>query len=373
MNSKINFSAFLILISLVGCNSDEQSIASTTKSDTDSYEYQVPEQTQDGWQTTSLSEVNIDQQLIEEMMLWIKKGTYGNIDSIVIAKDGYLVHEGYFNGSNVNKLNDLRSVSKSIISTMIGIAVDSGFIASVDDKVMSLFPEYDLLDNWHQRKNDISIRHLLTMSSGLACNDNHEVSPGREGLMFQSDDWLSFFLTLPSIREPGAEFAYCAGSVVGLAGILEKSTDMKGIDFANERLFQPLSITEFEWLKTNGDLLHPNGLFLNSRDMAKIGQVMSTGMWGDQLILSQNWIEQATSHQFTDLDLDSLGFLWWRYSNDFPSIDNDLFYAHGKGGKSIVVIPDLNTIIVIAAQNNSSQSLQINGQIINDFIFPALK
>lgn len=373
MNSKINFVAFMILVSLVGCNNEEQSITSTVQSDTYSYEYQVPVQSQDGWQTATLSEVSLDQELIERMMFWISEGIYGHIDSIVIVKDGYLVHEGYFNGSNTNKLNDLRSVSKSIISTIVGVAIDSGYIASVDDKVMALFPEYDLLDNWHERKGDISIRHLLTMSSGLACNDNHTVSPGREGLMFQSDDWLEHFLTLPSIREAGSEFAYCAGGVVGLAGVLEKSTHMKGIEFAEEALFKPLNITNYEWLKTNGDLLHPNGLFLNSRDMAKIGQIMSTGSWNDQMILSQNWIDQATSHQFLDADLDSLGFLWWRYSSDFPNIDNDLFYAHGKGGKTIVVIPELNTVIVIAAQNNSSNALQLNGQIMNDFIFPALK
>jgi CubicO group peptidase (beta-lactamase class C family) len=373
MINKISFIAFLIFISISGCNSDENSKTVITTPDEEVFEYEIPEQTQDGWQTATLSDVNIDQQKIEEMMLWIDKGIYGHIDSIVIVKDGYLVHEGYFNGSTKNKLNDLRSVSKSIISTIIGIAVDAGYIADVDDKVMPLFSEYDLQDNWLERKNDISVRHLLTMSSGLACNDNHEVSPGREAVMFESDDWLKHFLTLPSVREAGTEFAYCAGGVVGLAGVIEKSTHMKGIDFADETLFKPLNITNYKWLKTNGDLLHPNGLFLSSRDMAKIGQIMSTGTWNDQVILSNNWIEQATSHQFLDADLDSLGFLWWRYNDHFPSIDHDLFYAHGKGGKSIVVIPELNTVIVIAAQNNSSTALKLNGQIINDFIFPALK
>jgi CubicO group peptidase (beta-lactamase class C family) len=85
---------------------------------------------------------------------------------------------------------------------------------------MSLFPETDLLDNWQDRKNDISIRHLLTMSSGLACNDTHDVSQGREGMMSQSDDCLEFFLKLRSVIEAGTEFDYCAGSVVGLAEVL---------------------------------------------------------------------------------------------------------------------------------------------------------
>jgi len=361
------------LIFIVGCKSDEQPTTLTADLDANSYEYQVPEQNLDGWQTASLVDVNIDQQLIEEMMFWINEGIYGHIDSIIIAKDGYLVHEGYFGDSDLNKLNDLRSVSKSIISTIVGIAFDAGYISSVDEKVMHLFPEYDLHDNWHERKNDISIRHLLTMSSGLACNDNHTVSPGREPLMFQSDDWLEFFLSLPSVREAGSEFAYCAGGVVGLVGVIEKATNMKGIDFADENLFKPLGILNYEWLKTKGDLLHPNGLFLNSRDMAKIGQVMSTGTWNSQVILSQNWINQATSHQFLDADLDSLGFLWWLYSSNIPSIDNDLFFAHGKGGKSIIVIPELDTIIVITARNNASNALQLNGQIVRDFIFPALK
>ena len=373
MHSKIHIIVFLILMSVTGCKSDEQSISVRTEYAPELYEYNPPEQIKDGWQTAELSDVSIDQLLIEQMMFWVEEGIYGKIDSIIIAKDGYLVHEGYFNDSNREKLNDLRSVSKSIISTIIGIATDAGFIASVDDKVMPLFPEYDLFDNWDERKNDISIRHLLTMSSGLACNDTHAVSQGREGLMFQSDDWLEFFLKLPSVREAGSEFAYCAGNVVGLAGILEKSTNMKGIEFADERLFKPLDINHYEWLKTNGDLLHPNGLFLNSRDMAKIGQVMSTGTWNGNVILSQHWIKQATSHQFTDVDLDSLGFLWWRLSHQLPSIDNDLFYAFGKGGQSIVVIPDLNTVIIITAQNSSSKAFSLSGQIISDFIFPALK
>ena len=373
MSSKINFISFLILMSIAGCNSDDQSTTVSTIPDEGIFEYNIPEQTQDGWQTATVTDVNIDQKIIEEMMLWINKGTYGHIDSIVIAKDGYLVHEGYFNGADRNKLNDLRSVSKSIISTIVGIAIDAGYIASVDDKVMSLFPEYNLLDNWHERKSDISIRHLLTMSSGLACNDNNLVSPGREGIMFESDDWLEHFLTLPSVREAGSEFAYCAGGVVGLAGVIENTTHMKGIEYADEALFKPLNINDYKWLKTNGDLLHPNGLYLNSRDMAKIGQIMSTGTWNDEVVLSKNWITQASSHQYLDADLDSLGFLWWRYSSQFESIEHDLFYAHGKGGKSIIVMPELDIVIVIAAQNNSSNALQLNGQIINDFIFPALK
>ena len=211
------------------------------------------------------------------------------------------------------------------------------------------------------------------MSSGLDCNDTHLVSTGREAFMFESEDWLEFFLTLPSVRTAGSEFAYCAGSVVGLAGVIENTTQMKGIYFADEKLFQPLGITHYDWLKTNGDLLHPNGLFLRSRDMAKIGQVMLSGQWNGQYILSQDWIEEATSHQFYDADLDSFGYLWWRLSSQLPGIDNDLFYAHGKGGKSILVIPDLNTVIVITAQNYTRESLQINGQLVSDFIFPALK
>jgi len=369
MINRINFIAFLILISIIGCGgSDEQTKTAITIPE-EVFEYEVPEQTQDGWQTATLADVSIDEKSIEDMMLSVSKGKYRYIDSIVIAKDGYLVHEGYFGGSTRDSLNDIRSVSKSIISTIVGLAVDAGHISSVEDKVMTLFPEYDLLQNWHERKSDISIRHLLTMSSGLACNDTQLVSPGGESTMFKSDDWLEHFLTLPSLREAGAEFAYCAGSVVGLAGILEKSTHMKGIDFADEFLFKPLNINNYNWLKTNGDLLHPNGLFINSRDMAKIGQVMMTGKWNDQVILSQEWITQATSHQFTDADLDSLGFLWWRHS----TFDLDLFYAHGKGGKTIVVIPKLNIVIAIAASNDPSIALGLNWKIISDFILPALK
>ncbi|NQZ87512.1 MAG: serine hydrolase [Colwellia sp.] len=368
MINRINFIGFLILISLIGCGGSDEQPKTVITAPEEAFEYEVPEQTQDGWLTATLSDVSIDEKLIEDMMLSVSKARYGYIDSIVIAKDGYLVHEGYFGGSTRDTLNDIRSVSKSIISTIVGIAVDAGHIASVEDKVMTLFPEYDLLQNWHERKSDISIRHLLTMSSGLACNDTQLVSPGGESTMFESDDWLEHFLTLPSLREAGAEFAYCAGGVVGLAGVLEKSTHMKGIDFADEFLFKPLNINNYNWLKTNGDLLHPNGLFINSRDMAKIGQVMMTGKWNDQVILSQEWITQATSHQFTDADLDSLGFLWWRHS----TFNFDLFYAHGKGGKTIVVIPKLNIVIAIAASNDPSTALGLNWKIISDFILPAL-
>ncbi|NQY65489.1 MAG: serine hydrolase [Alteromonadaceae bacterium] len=211
------------------------------------------------------------------------------------------------------------------------------------------------------------------MSTGLDCNDTQVTSTGNERNMFESEDWLEFFLTLPSAEIPGSEFAYCAGSVVGLAGVLEKTTQMKGSDFADEKLFQPLGITNYDWLKTNGDLLHPNGLFLRSRDMAKIGQVMLTGQWNGQDVISQQWLEEATSHQFYDADLDSLGYLWWRLTTHDPGVDYDLFYTHGKGGKTIMVVPYLNTVVVITAQNYTRHSLLENSRLVVDYIFPSLK
>jgi CubicO group peptidase (beta-lactamase class C family) len=332
------------------------------------YEYETPIDGADGWQTASLAEVGLNQAVIERMMINVKKLNYGQIDSVAIVKNGYLVHEGYLNIGLPNRLHELRSLTKGVISILTGMAIDQGYIGSVDDEMMQYFNGYDSIARWDEKKNDIKIKHLLTMSSGMSCDDTSIFSPGREGNLFQSEDWVKFFLDLPLSESPGVGFSYCAASVATLSGIIQKATGELGADFARDNLMSPLNIEKYLWNQSKNGLLHPNGLFLKTRDIAKLGQLMLNGRWNGTQLLSQEWVQAASAHQHTDIDGDSLGYLWWRLKHN----DIDYYYMHGKGGQTVMIIPSESMVITITASNFSSNALSQNFQLIAEGIIPAL-
>ena len=208
--------------------------------------YSVPENLNDGLQTGSVVNSGLDTALLREMMKKIIDGVYPNVHSILIIKDGKLVFEEYFYEYNKDSLQELRSATKSFVSALTGIAIEKGFIKSINETVLPYFPEYTIQNNTDAKKQ-ITIENLLTNQSGLDCDISNYKSEGNETKMDYSDDWVQFTLDLPMIDKPGGKGMYCSGNPVTLGRIIEKTTNKPLPVFARENLFGPLGITHFKW------------------------------------------------------------------------------------------------------------------------------
>ena len=284
-------------------------------------------------------------------------------------RHGYIVYERYFQGGR-DTPRALWSVTKSVLSTLVGIALDRGFIRSIDQPMLDFFPEFSGRPlNPEVRK--ITLRHLLTMSDGI------------------SGEALDFLLTegklsVPLQHEPGTGFYYNSMSPQVLAIILTRVTGQKVRDFAMRRLFWPLGIFEVRWFEQNGFNLGAFGLELTTRDAAKLGLLfLDRGRWAGRRIVSPEWIAEATREQirvprsaeFTALTgpyfTDQYGYYWWIR----PRPGAPAYMAQGFGGQFLYVIPDLDLVAVITT-NDQDRKENLHSlaylALIDDYLVPAV-
>jgi CubicO group peptidase (beta-lactamase class C family) len=350
----------------------------------------VAVKTIDGWPTAGLHEVGLDEEKIAEAVGRVQDGTYENIHSILIVKDGKLVLEEYFSGYTwnyndpqfkgeltdygIDTIHNLASVTKSITSALVGIAIDRGFIQAVDERVFLFFPEYSNLSD--EQKEVITLDHLLTMSSGLEWNEMElPYSSSNNDLvqLFIVSDPIEYILAKPVVSEPGSKWYYNGGGTNILGEVIREATRMRMDDFAEQYLFEPLGITNYEWDHINPDMIHASGnLKLRPRDMAKLGYLfLSGGVWNGERILSEEWVEESTRKQIVTRWGGGYGYQWWirTYQTDSGAVDS--FFAAGWGGQRIVVFPGLEMVVVFTGGNYVEQ--EPVDEIISRHILPALR
>lgn len=345
----------LILIlafsAIAGCSSSEGDTRHGAKANPSAvYQYQIPEKTDDGWQTASLSDHGIDQELIHRMVGRIRSGEYTGISSVLLIRNSNLVLEEYFSNSNRNSLHSMRSASKSVTSALVGIAIDKGFIESVNEPILAYFPEYEgEIDNWDERKRDITIAHVLTMTSGIK---------GNEDAMYSSSDWIKFYLDQPLVAGPGEQFSYATSGVVSLGSVISRSSGMTIPEFTDQYLFKPLGIEKYRWPITNsrgnqGLAMTGGGLNLRPRDMAKFGQLyLNDGIWKGERLLSGSWIrESTTKHAISNHHGEDFGYLWRMIDRTVADQKIRSIEAWGNGGQFIMVIPSLRLVAVFTGEN----------------------
>lgn len=353
--------------------------------------YAPPISTNDGWQTASLEEAGLDEIRLQEMVRAIQQGTYQNVHSILIVKDGRLVFEKYFDGYawdyeaehfkgeythfDGDTLHYTMSVTKSITSALVGIAIDQSFIQSKAEKMFTYFPEYEYRRN---KQNDkIALEHLLSMTSGLAWNEwEYPLSDPRNDLiqLFIVPNPVDYILTKPVIHEPGTHFYYNGGGVNILGEVIQTATGKREDVFAQECLFEPLGITAHQWEFITEDMVHASGnLQLRPRDMAKFGQLyLDDGEWNGEQIISEAWVKESTRRHSTPPTnwADGYGYLWWLNTYQVGNQQHGAFFAEGWGGQRILVIPDFEMVVVLTGGNYESDPP--NDEIIERFILPAI-
>jgi CubicO group peptidase (beta-lactamase class C family) len=334
-------------------------------------------------ETAMPDSVGINPKAIQQLMNDIASGKWINVHGLMIIKEGKFVAEGYWNGSHASKLHDIRSASKSVASILTGIAVNNGYIKSVDETLYVFFPDYRPafpdsipLKYREQWLKELTIEHLLNMTSGFEYDDWYENFRG-EAEIQRSRNWVKKAATSALIRQPGTFYAYNTASLVLLSEIIGRNSDMPMKKFAENMLFNPLGIEKWKWYNRRGVVYMGGQLRLTLRDMSKIGMLMlNNGVWNNQRLLSEDWIQASTAElNETELSWQKHKFhhhyLWWQFNEMVNGTLVRAFYASGNGGQTIMFIPQLEMVIAITTGNYNTNLEPQSVEIIREVILPA--
>ncbi|HEY1796063.1 MAG TPA: serine hydrolase [Stellaceae bacterium] len=319
-----------------------------------------PAATADGWPVASPEAKSLDPARICTIGPSLKDQPEAEAHGVVIARQGTLVYEDYFTGGieyGADTLHDIRSISKSVTALLIGIALDHGWLKSVDAPVFSFFPTDDDLRT--PDKDRITIANLLSMTSGLdwpesAVSYNNPSNMDRQ--VNAAPDPYRFVLGRPLAAAPGTMWNYNSGGVELLGDILKQVSRRPLDQFAKEALFDPLGIKDWEWQRSeNGTFGAAGGLWLRPRDLAKIGQlVLNRGTWNGRHIVSAAWIDTMTARHSPPGWLfnggeTGYGYLWWRGRATVGGHDADWVGGIGWGGQYLYVLPRLDLVVAVNA------------------------
>ena len=310
-----------------------------------------------GWE---VSEENYDRQKIELLNRKIAEAKFKGItiNSFVVIKNNGLLIEEYFNGSTRNDIHDVRSVGKSFASTMMGIAIDEKHIKN-EHLLLKDFYDLSSFKNYSQKKDSVTLKSLLTMSSGFLGNDSDYDSPGNEEYMYPTDNWVKFALDLPmhKTKRIGKDYTYFTAGAVLLGDIVHQSVPEGLVSYADKKLFAPLNITNYKWPFTPQNVgSTAGGIRLRPIDFAKYGQLYKNkGMWKGQRILSEDWVKKSLSKQVSQTYIGKedlfYGYLFWNKTFSVNGKDYEVSFCTGNGGNKIFIFKDIPFVIVITASS----------------------
>jgi CubicO group peptidase (beta-lactamase class C family) len=360
--------------------------------------YEKPAALNDGWQTADANSVGLDANALAKLTTTIRAWPELGVHAILIERGGKLVYEAYFDGFDerwgqpIGRVSmtpttkhDLRSVTKSVISALTGIAVKEGAIKSLEQPVVEWFPEFPELNTPERRR--ITIGHVLTMTSGLKWNEEIPYTdPQNDEIRMTRDARpLHYALSVPFALQPGEDFNYNGGLTQVMAAVIERATKTSLEDYARTKLFEPLGITDVEWV---GDLAGmpaaASGLRLRARDLAKFGSLyLHRGRWNGKQILSEDWAEGSTRRHFrfrprTGVDAGGqfgYSYFWWY--NCIPTSAGliEARAAVGNGQQRVFVMPGLDMVVTIYAgrYNDFRSGATLGSRILREHIIPAVK
>lgn len=342
------------------------------------------------WETSTLEGEGLKRAPFDYLLNEIENGVYGNVDQLLLIKNGKIVlnqslvndytqitkgkqHNilgcGYSTCIDSTKFGDynyyhpnwhpyyqnqqihtLQSVTKSIASIMIGVAIKEGRIRDTNVKVLDFFDDFDLSKADESLKT-AKLENLLTMQLGMEWHENDRPldSTNTAVQLEGSKDWIQFTLNQPMDTIPGTKWVYNGGASQLMSGIIEKTTGMNMDEYAEKQLLTPLGIKNFHWKKTPAG--YPDaagGLYLEAEDLAKIGYLMlNNGTWGGQQIISSDWVTRSVSKHVTFENEGGYGYQWWRDDEDGVEI----WSGHGFGGQYLLIFPKFQTIAVVNSWN----------------------
>lgn len=345
-----------------------------------SYRYHAPERREDGLDVSTAAAEGIDpaglEQLVEHILKEGDEVDTPHIESVLILRNGKLVFEEYFWGQSADNPHMISSCTKSVTSMLMGIAWDRGRIA-LDEPVSSLFADYPQT-LWVKENYPVTIRNMLSMNSGTEWNDT-SASGQPSVMLLKSEDVAGYMLDKPLIHTPGQKYNYDNGLPTLAGVVLARAMKESFETFAERELLEPLGISNYQWsYLREGTPLAAGGMYLTSRAMAKLGQViLDDGVWKGRRILSADWVAESTRNQSSEGDY-PYGFYWHLNNADQRHFEKfDGYNAIGQGGQHIAVLPAQNMVIVFTSSSWRNSAVG-NGPdqpfgLISRFVVPSVK
>ena len=359
------------------------------------YQYIIPEQAADGWETASLSSVGLNVDPILEMMDDLDAAVDHKIHSILIIKDSRLVFEAYFPGFlydrsppgsdgdyvqyNREVLHYLASVTKSVTSVLVGIAIARGDISGADVVLSTCLPQYaNILVG---EKADITLKHLLTMTSGLHWDESTYPYGHPQNditILFNSADPIRYILEKPMLSSPGRAFVYKGGDTNVLGRVIRETSGVAVGSFARLNLFEPLGIEAYQWERFgSGDYFTSGGLYLRPRDLAKIGSLfLNNGRWKGHQVIPLSWVDASQAEHTAAGNTPwahGYGYQWWIRNFHSGGKTFRCFFAAGWGDQHLFIFPQQNMIIQFnGGAYLSATSAFDSYRLVEDYILAAL-
>ena len=343
------------------------------------------------WPVAEPASVGLSLTALTEIHEDVLAGQYGHVDSFLVARQGRIVFEQYYEhdyrdiyrreasqpGALVvndpsgpynyfnawwhpyyrnSDLHSLQSVTKSVVSAIIGIAIARGDFPDLDTPVLSFF-DPKTIANVDSRKQRLTLRHLLTMSDGLQWNENVPyVDPANSfAVMAKTHDWVQFTLDLPMEEDPGLRFNYNSGATLILGHVFHIATGTDIEEYALEHLFKPLGIETYFWDRTPYGLADTQeGLYLSTRDLAKITQLfLQQGQWDGQEVIPKAWVSESLAPVYSadNEGKESYGHAWWSGLYTVGDAEHRAYYGKGFGGQRPILLPELDMVIVLTGWN----------------------
>ena len=330
------------------------------------------------WAEAAPEAEGLDRHALDALDSEFTSGQHGYIDGMLVIRRGRVVYEksykqdydrlfvgkgapgiynyydpGWHPYYKQTALHTMQSVSKSVTSALIGIAIRRGEIPGVDAKVMPYFSAFTAQPD--SRRERMTLRDVLTMTTGIRWDEestDYTDAANNCAAMEKKEDWVQYVLDQPMAEEPGKVFVYNSGATELLSYLIRKTTGKEADDYAKEHLFAPLGI-DFYWKRTPKGLADTEGgLYLTPRDLAKIGYLyLKDGVWDGKRILPEGWIKASTSSSVTTNEKAyGYGYQWWVISRKGAG-SYDAYAAWGYGGQLLIVVPELELISVFAGWN----------------------
>jgi CubicO group peptidase (beta-lactamase class C family) len=319
----------------------------------------------EGWRVSAPEAQGMDSLPLAGMLSEI--GEQGHaLDSVSVVRHGHLVLDAYVHPYRPDELHEIRSCTKSVVSALIGIAIEEGQIEGVDQPLLELLPgrTVQYLD---PAKEAITLEHLLTMSSGLMCRDSYLYRWRDLIAMRRSADWIQYMLDLPMAEEPGTWFEYCNGGSFLLSAILQETTGKTAFEYAEERLFGPLGISDVTWpANPQGISIGWGEMRMRPHDMLKIGYLyLNEGRWAGKQVVPAEWVAASTRKHIDGTLQDGYGYQWW-------VADGDVYMALGYGGQYILVSSELDMVVVFTSEL-AEQDFYLPQRLFEAYIRPAAR
>jgi CubicO group peptidase (beta-lactamase class C family) len=346
------------------------------------YTYEMPPRLDDGWPVATPEDVGMSRAALETMVRMIIDTSIDSVSvmenhGVLIVRHGKLVLEEYFHGEHRDKPHDTRSAAKSLATVLIGAAMHAGVPLSAQSSVYEVMNAGTVPSDLESRKRALTLEHLLTMSSGLDCDDSNPDSPGNEDAIGEQTiepNWWKITLGLNMVREPGESAVYASMQPNLAGGMLRTASGRPLPELFQELVAEPLQIRRY-WLNLmpTGEAYMGGGARFLPRDFMKLAQLMlNGGTWDGHRVVTKDWAERATS-PLVDMGRNKYGYLWWITEYPYQGRTIRGFYAAGNGGQVVMGIPDLDLVVATYGGNyNDRIMFQIQRRLIPEYVLPAV-